>query len=340
MRRLSCTLFIVALTLVNAHRAEAQLELCNHTTVGINSVVVYIENGAWYAAGWYRADPNECTVVRSEIDNRYYYVHGEEINGSRQWGDGNSWCVNPTDAFTIPTNRPCQQNEQLRGFSTIDTGDNDEFEFDYSCSDCAPPPPEKPQWQKDLDWSISNSDAGGSTDCPLDYPYPECVISGGRACLMRHAKQSAHDHDCANALRVALVTQCHNRGAANGIAAAGESQVCQYLGPPDPVVSAPPPPTPPAVGGSGSPHPIAFTNQSGMVLYIYYFVSKGGTVDCRNYSNGGNMPPQGRAAFTVPAGYTAHFVFQKSPDPCPVSTIRSEVNIPGGNPNPQTMSVQ
>src|SRR5260221_6992010 len=71
---------------------------------------------------------------------------------------------------------------------------------------------QKPDWQEHLDWSIRNSDAGGSVDCPDKYlaTYPECHISGGRSCMMKKAIQSAKDNDCANALRVSVITQCHN----------------------------------------------------------------------------------------------------------------------------------
>jgi hypothetical protein len=60
---------------------------------------------------------------------------------------------------------------------------------------------QKPEWQVHLDWCSGNRDAGGSVDCPADYlgTYPECYASGGRACLIGKARQSARDHDCANA---------------------------------------------------------------------------------------------------------------------------------------------
>jgi uncharacterized membrane protein len=195
-------------------------------------------------------------------------------------------------------------------------------------------PEEQPDWQKHLDWSRNNSDAGGSVDCPLDYPYPECILRGGRACLMAHAEQSARDNDCANAFRVALITQCQNPEATQLIAAAGESEVCQYLGPPDPPKPQPSPPPPAHSAPTSSARPVTFVNQSGMTLYIYYFLA-GGTVDCRNYTYGGVLADQNRS-FTIPAGRTAHFVFQKEQAPCPVSTIRSEWNTTGG----QTVTVQ
>ena len=90
---------------------------------------------------------------------------------------------------------------------------------------------QKPDWQKHLDWSISNSDAGGSVDCPDKYltTYPECQVSGGRSCMMKKAIQSAKDNDCANALRVSLITQCHNTPARDQISRAGQAAVCRYL---------------------------------------------------------------------------------------------------------------
>jgi hypothetical protein len=108
----------------------------------------------------------------------------------------------------------------------------------------APAPGEKPEWQKHLDWCTTNSDAGGSVDCVADYltTYPQCVASGGRSCLMSIAKTSARDHDCENAMKLALLCQCQNAEASRAISGAGEYQVCQYLGPPDPPRFNPGPP--------------------------------------------------------------------------------------------------
>src|SRR6478672_2136046 len=71
-------------------------------------------------------------------------------------------------------------------------------------------------WQGNINWCIGNSDAGGSVDCPQQYPYPECIASGGRACLMKKGIQSAKDNDDANAYRLALVCQCHNTNTRDG----------------------------------------------------------------------------------------------------------------------------
>ena len=79
-----------------------------------------------------------------------------------------------------------------------------------------------------LDWSIGDT---GAPDCPQDYQYPECLLpgAGNRSCLMRKAIQSAKDNDCANAMRQALTTQCHNGNAQTILADAGQQAVCDYL---------------------------------------------------------------------------------------------------------------
>jgi hypothetical protein len=76
-----------------------------------------------------------------------------------------------------------------------------------------------------------NSDAGGSVDCPDKYAvtYPECVVSGGRASLMKKAIQSAKDGDYANAFRLAQICQCHNVNARDKIRDAGQKAVGDYL---------------------------------------------------------------------------------------------------------------
>jgi hypothetical protein len=90
---------------------------------------------------------------------------------------------------------------------------------------------QKPEWQQHVDWCIQNSDAGGSVDCPDKYTatYPECLVSGGRSCLMKKAIQSAKDGDYANAFRLAQICQCHNVNARDKIRDAGQKAVGDYL---------------------------------------------------------------------------------------------------------------
>src|SRR5690349_4776071 len=85
-------------------------------------------------------------------------------------------------------------------------------------------------WKGAIEWCIGNTDAGGAVNCPQEYIYPECIASGGRSCIMKKGIQSAKDNDDANAYRQALVCQCHNTGARDGIMyCAGQKAVADYL---------------------------------------------------------------------------------------------------------------
>jgi TonB family protein len=114
--------------------------------------------------------------------------------------------------------------------------------------------PVKPEWQIHLDWASNNLDAGGSVDCPLEYDvtYPECVVNRGRACMMGKAREAAVANNCSWAVELSLIAQCNNDAAQKLIKAAGETAVCEYLGPPTRTrPPSPATPTPP-------PSPVAF----------------------------------------------------------------------------------
>src|SRR5689334_7539735 len=75
---------------------------------------------------------------------------------------------------------------------------------------------DKPDWQKHIDWAIGNHTTDpGETNCPEQYAAtePACITGGGRACLMERAIDSAKHNNCNYAMRLTLITQCHNQGA-------------------------------------------------------------------------------------------------------------------------------
>ncbi len=71
---------------------------------------------------------------------------------------------------------------------------------------------EKPDWMKHIDWLIGNT---GAVDCPEKYlaTHPECILGGGRACLMAKAIESAKAGNCPWAFRLTLITQCQKGGS-------------------------------------------------------------------------------------------------------------------------------
>jgi hypothetical protein len=87
-------------------------------------------------------------------------------------------------------------------------------------------------WQGHINWSIGNNTSDpGETNCPDQYAAtePACIVGGGRACLMARAIDSAKANNCAYALRLTLITQCHNGAAQQAIGGAGQQAVCNYL---------------------------------------------------------------------------------------------------------------
>lgn len=86
-------------------------------------------------------------------------------------------------------------------------------------------------WRNDVNWSIGNETGPDRLDCPDQYVATEarCSAEGGRACLMKRAIESAKAKNCSYAMRLTLVTQCHNSGAQQRLGGAGEKTVCEYL---------------------------------------------------------------------------------------------------------------
>lgn len=250
-------------------RLLAQLIYCNHTSVAMDASVAYVDNSIWHSTGWFHLEPGNCkTAITSSLSNRYFYGRAEEVGGKRVWEGLYSFC-----ASRQPFNFTNCSSNLLRKFFLIDVLDANEYTQEFTCTDCPalpsqPPMPSEPgvpqnihlsgeqfaHMKEALDWCMSDSKAGGSVDCVPDYiaTYPACWASGGRACLMGKASESAKANDCANAYRLALICQCHNKEAQGWLQSAGQEAICQYLGPPN---RTPPPATPPPPPSSLQPAP-------------------------------------------------------------------------------------
>jgi hypothetical protein len=109
----------------------------------------------------------------------------------------------------------------IRTASTPGAGANDVYKFNPNVTAGG-------NWKEHLDWAISDN---GAPDCPDLYivTCPQCLAHGNRSCVMRTAIASAKAGDYANALRLALVSECHNTGAQMDLATAGQQAVCEYL---------------------------------------------------------------------------------------------------------------
>jgi hypothetical protein len=87
-------------------------------------------------------------------------------------------------------------------------------------------------WTQHVDWSATNSDVGGSVDCPQQYfalGVPEYIASGGRSAVINEALFAAYRGDVGRAYQLVLLTQCHNPGAQGELIQAGQNAVVGYL---------------------------------------------------------------------------------------------------------------
>jgi hypothetical protein len=92
----------------------------------------------------------------------------------------------------------------------------------------------KPEWQVNIDWSFNNTDAGGAVNCVwqyIDKGIGQCIVSGGRQCVMQEAQAQAKAIPAKSqgAYNLSLVSQCHNPHAQDTITAAGVNAVASYI---------------------------------------------------------------------------------------------------------------
>lgn len=93
----------------------------------------------------------------------------------------------------------------------------------------APAIAQKPDWQLHIDWAIQDT---GAPDCPAQYDEvgaADCLAHGNRSCLMQRAIAIAKNNNFQVAMRLTLITQCHNQQAQQAIVNAGPNAVGDYL---------------------------------------------------------------------------------------------------------------
>jgi Protein of unknown function (DUF1036) len=247
----------------------AQVTACNLSNTAMDVQVAQqvegFEADEWSTSPPFRIQPKQCAVLVSKIEYQTYYLRYNFINDYRPlFPNSRKFCMSLRGLGVESAEPPCIPGQAALDFFPIDTSNRKYYRADLSCNGCQGDPGDtlrasgvviaptensefaqlegKPavfkvsgeSWQSDLEWSKGNTGVWGETNCVDEYvaTYPKCAASGGRSCLMAIAEQSARDNDCANTMKLALITQCHNDAATQRIQTAGLFQVCQYLGPP------------------------------------------------------------------------------------------------------------
>lgn len=87
-------------------------------------------------------------------------------------------------------------------------------------------------YKADVDWAATNTDAGGSVDCPANYVslgVEYAIASNGRSAVINEAIFAAYRGDVDRSFQLVLLTQCHNPDAQQRLLDAGPSLVVPYL---------------------------------------------------------------------------------------------------------------
>jgi len=133
---------LLLLYFMSAGTANAQLSLCNRTTVSIRSAVVSLSDGIWSAKGWWPIPAGQCvTVMPTRLQGQSVYIRGEETLGGRVWegrqGSQGGFCISQT-TFTIPaTGAACTGTQILAKFFKIETKGLSSITDDFFCNDCS-----------------------------------------------------------------------------------------------------------------------------------------------------------------------------------------------------------
>ncbi|AHA27454.1 DUF1036 domain-containing protein [Candidatus Liberibacter americanus] len=102
----------------------ANFRVCNETNylVGISLGQPSIKGG-WITKGWWQIPMNTCeTILKGDLDSRYYYLYAEGSDNNAHWIGDIQMCVGQ-DVFTIVGINDCYARGYLKvGFTEYDTG--------------------------------------------------------------------------------------------------------------------------------------------------------------------------------------------------------------------------
>jgi uncharacterized membrane protein len=140
---------VAAIALVATTSASfAQFNVCNRTSASEIYVALglYREEKGWESEGWFTIPRNECTLLLSEISDRYYYLYAESGDSDTVWegadeDGGTNFCVRPERVFTLNVaslsdggdNPECEKHGYVtKKFMRVDTEKYSEYNFDIN----------------------------------------------------------------------------------------------------------------------------------------------------------------------------------------------------------------
>ena len=120
-RALPCV--IVLAGLAAAAPARADFSVCNKTSHTALVAIGYQRDGTWSSAGWWRVNPQACTLIlRGVLKSRYFYLRSIHLGVEGNWDGNRYFCVSAKN-FTIKGRKDCvKRGFPVAGFFEVDTG--------------------------------------------------------------------------------------------------------------------------------------------------------------------------------------------------------------------------
>lgn len=125
--------------------SRAEFKVCNKSAERLSVSVGYKHSEfGWTSEGWWRVALGECTtIIKGDLNNRYYYVYATGHKGGTWSGpksqDGGFFCITK-EKYTFH-NREYQRGEtincerrslQTKKFSSVDTEDSADFTYNLT----------------------------------------------------------------------------------------------------------------------------------------------------------------------------------------------------------------
>jgi uncharacterized membrane protein len=116
----SAALFIVSA--LQPAPAAASFRVCNESGEKVAVAIAYYgsDSDGWITEGWWNLDDGDCaTPVKTDLDNRYYYLYAD--SDKHTWTGDYENCVDPDTAFTLK-HAESDCNFAKKSFFKVDTG--------------------------------------------------------------------------------------------------------------------------------------------------------------------------------------------------------------------------
>ena len=117
MKKIICVLALAAAACFGERRADAlDIHARNDFDKQLEIVVVYYDDDAssWTTRGWYRVEPKQSMILKSDTSKRDVYIYAQLAGGKTTWGKGDITRVIVSETFTYGDAEECPAGANRR----------------------------------------------------------------------------------------------------------------------------------------------------------------------------------------------------------------------------------